>query len=127
MQRDTAAAFLLLAEGKQEEAVTAMRAVVLREDATDKSAITPGPIAPARELLAEMLIDLKQPAAALKEFQATLKKEPNRFRSVYGAARSAELNGDQATARTYYALLVKICARADQPGRPELAAARKAR
>ena len=126
IQRDGAAAFLLLAEGKADEAVTAMRAVALREDATDKNAITPGPVAPARELLGEMLLELKQPAAALKEFQATLKKEPNRFRSVYGAARSAELSGDQATARSYYAQLVKICARADQPGRPELAAARKA-
>ena len=92
IQRDGAAAFLLLAEGKHDEAVTAMRAVALREDATDKSAITPGPVAPARELLGEMLLELKQPAAALKEFQATLKKEPNRFRAVYGAARSAELS-----------------------------------
>ena len=57
--------------------------------------ITPGPIAPARELLGEMLLELKQPAAALKEFQATLKKEPNRFRAVYGAALSAELSGDR--------------------------------
>jgi len=73
-----------------------------------------------------MLLDVKQPAAALKEFQATLKKEPKRFRAVYGAARAAELAGDRATARTYYADLVKICERADQPGRPELVAARQA-
>ena len=85
-----------------------MRAVALREDATEKSAVTPGPVAPARELLGEMLIELKQPAAALKEFQATLKKEPNRFRAVYGAARAAELSGDQAGSASYYAQLVKI-------------------
>jgi hypothetical protein len=126
IQHGGAAAFLLLAEGKRDEAVAAMRAIAQREDATDKNAVTPGPIAPARELLGEMLLELKQPAAALTEFQATLKKEPNRFRAVYGAARAAELSGDQAAARSYYAQLVKICARADQPGRPELAAARKA-
>jgi len=126
IQRDEAAAFLLLAERKSEEALAAMRAAALREDATEKNAVTPGPIAPARELLAEMLLDVKQPAAALKEFQATLKKEPKRFRAVYGAARAAELAGDRATARTYYADLVKICERADQPGRPELVAARQA-
>ena len=126
IQHDGAAAFLLLAEGKHAEAVTAMRAAAAREDATDKNAVTPGPIAPARELLGEMLLELKQPAAALAEFQTTLKKEPNRFRAVYGAGRAAELSGDAATARSYYAQLVKISARADQPGRPELAAAKKA-
>src|SRR5262245_17278469 len=125
IQHDSAAAFLLLAEGKHAEAVTAMRAAAAREDATDKNAVTPGPIAPARELLGEMLLELKQPAAALVEFQTTLKKEPNRFRAVYGAGRAAELSGDPATARSYYAQLVKICARADQPGRPELTAAKK--
>ena len=126
IQQGGASAFLLLAEGKRDEAVAAMRAIAQREDATDKNAVTPGPIAPARELLGEMLLELKQPAAALTEFQATLKKEPNRFRAVYGAARAAELSGDQATARSYYAQLVKLCPRADQPGRPELATARKA-
>jgi tetratricopeptide (TPR) repeat protein len=126
IQHDGAAAFLLLAEGRSDEAVAAMRAAAVREDATDKNAVTPGPIAPARELLGEMLLELKQYPAALKEFRATLDKEPNRFRAVYGAARSAELGGDAATARSYYAQLVKLCPRADQPGRPELAAARKA-
>ncbi len=99
IQRDGAAAFLLLAEGRHDEAIAAMRAVAAREDATEKSAVTPGPIAPARELLGEMLLEVKQPAAALKEFQATLKKEPNRFRAVYGAAKAAALSGDQTTAR----------------------------
>ena len=126
IQHDGAAAFLLLAEGRHGDAVAAMRAAAGREDATDKNAVTPGPIAPARELLGEMLLELKQPAAALTEFRATLAKEPNRFRALYGAARAAELSGDPATARSYYAQLVKMCARADQPGRPELIAARKA-
>ena len=94
IQRDGAAAFLALAEGKTEDALTMMRAAAAREDATEKNAVTPGPLAPARELLGDMLLELKQPAHALKEFQATLKKEPNRFRAVYGAAKAASLAGD---------------------------------
>ena len=82
IQRDGAAAFLALAAGRQNEAIAMMRAVAAREDATEKNAVTPGPIAPARELLGDMLLEVKQPVAALNEFQATLKKEPNRFRAV---------------------------------------------
>jgi tetratricopeptide (TPR) repeat protein len=125
IQREGAAAFLALKEGKTAEALATMRAAAVREDATEKSAVTPGPIAPARELLGEMLLEMKQPAEALKEFQATLKKEPNRFRALYGAAKAASLSGDRATARTYYSQLLKMCAKADSPGRPELAEARK--
>ncbi|HET9369390.1 MAG TPA: hypothetical protein VFO19_04055 [Vicinamibacterales bacterium] len=126
IQREGAAAHLALAEGRSAEAVSLMTAAAVREDATDKAAVTPGPIAPARELLAEMLLELKRPADALKEFQATLKKEPNRFRAVYGAARAARQAGDNATARTYYAQLIEICTKADTPGRPEIAEARGA-
>ena len=125
IQREGAAAFLAMKEGKAAEAVAMMRAAAVREDATEKSAVTPGPIAPARELLGEMLLEMKQPADALKEFQATLKKEPGRFRALYGAGKAAALTNDRATARKYFSELVKICAKADSPGRPELAEARK--
>jgi len=124
IQRDGAAAFLALAEGTSADALSMMRAAAVREDATEKNAVTPGPIAPARELLGEMLLEMKQPAQALAEFQATLQKEPNRFRAVYGAARAAALMGNTAIARTYYGQLLKICERADSPGRPELQEAR---
>jgi Tfp pilus assembly protein PilF len=103
-----------------------MRAVAEREDATDKNAITPGPLAPARELLGEMLLEAKQPAAARAEFEKTLAKEPGRFRATYGAARAAQLAGDQTAARKHYAQLVKICAKAEQPWRAELTEARAA-
>jgi tetratricopeptide (TPR) repeat protein len=126
IQRDGAAAFLALAEGKPADALAMMRAAAVREDATEKNAVTPGPIAPARELLGEMLLEMKQPAEALKEFQVTLKKEPNRFRALYGAAKAASLLGDRAAARTYFSELLKICEKADSPARPELAEARKA-
>ncbi len=124
IQHAGAAAFLALAEGRRAEALAAMRAAAVREDATEKNAVTPGPIAPARELLGEMLLELKEPAQALTEFQATLKKEPNRFRALYGAARAASLAGDRTTARRYYGELLKVAARADTPGRAELREAR---
>ena len=67
----------------------------------------------------------RQPAEALAAFESTLKKEPNRFRAVYGAARAASLSNDRAKARTYYTSLIAICKKADSPGRAELAEARK--
>ena len=125
IQRGEASAWLALTEGRAADAVAGMRDAAAREDRTEKSAVTPGPLAPARELLGEMLLQLNQPAEALKEFEATLKKEPNRFRAVYGAAKAAALAANPARARAYYAQLVKICERGDQPGRPELAEARR--
>jgi hypothetical protein len=125
IEHEGSAAFLDLAEGRRAEALSRMRAAAVREDATEKNAITPGPLAPARELLGEMLLELKEPAAAILEFQATLQKEPNRFRAVYGVARAARLAGDAATARTAFTQLLAICARADRPGRPELVEARQ--
>ncbi|HKW01779.1 MAG TPA: hypothetical protein VJN96_18265 [Vicinamibacterales bacterium] len=126
IERLEASAFLALAEKRPDEALSLMRTAATREDATEKSAVTPGPVAPARELLGDMLLELKQPAAALKEYQAVMKKEPNRFRALYGAASAAALSGDQAQSKAIYAQLLKICVKADNPGRPELAEARKA-
>jgi Flp pilus assembly protein TadD len=102
-----------------------MREAAEREDATEKSALTPGPIKPARELLGEMLLELNQPAEALQNFQRTLAIEPGRFRTLADAAKAAMAMGDRATARKYYTQLINIAARADKPGRPELIAARR--
>ena len=124
IQRQAADAWRLWAEGSKDEALKAMAAAAALEDTTEKSAVTPGPLAPARELLGEMLLEANQPAKALVEFEANLKKEPNRFKSVYGAGRAAELAGNKQKARTYYAQLVKICERGDRSGRPELERAR---
>ena len=126
IQHDGASAFLLLAETRTAEALKLMAETAAREDATDKNAVTPGPLAPARELLGEMLLITGDAAGALREFEATLKKEPNRFRAVYGAAKAASLAGDRKLAQAHYQTLLKICANADQPGRPELAEARSA-
>jgi hypothetical protein len=124
IQRQAAEAWALWAGGKKDEALGALTAAAALEDTTEKSAITPGPIAPAHELLGEMLLEANRPADALKEFEVNLKKEPNRFRSTYGAGRAAESAGDRVKARSYYQQLVKIAERGDQL-RPELEHARQ--
>ncbi len=124
IQRISASAWVAHAESKQDEALSLLRSAAEREDATDKSAITPGPLKPVREQLGEMLLAANQPTSALTEFEATLKKEPNRFRAVYGAARAAELSGDHAKATAYYRQLLEICKNADS-SRPELKQARE--
>jgi tetratricopeptide (TPR) repeat protein len=120
-----ALAWHALALGRKQEALERMRDAAQREDATEKSALTPGPIAPARELLGEMLLQLNQPAAALKEFERTLKIEPRRFRTVAGAAKAATASGNRAAARRYSAELLSIARSADKPGRTELITARR--
>jgi tetratricopeptide (TPR) repeat protein len=124
IQRREVSAWLAFAEGDIEGALSGMRAAADLEDGTEKSAVTPGPLTPAHELLGELLLELKRPAEALKEFEATLTKEPNRFQSLYGAAESAKLAGDRQTAQTYFRQLIKVAERADKPGRQELAEAR---
>jgi tetratricopeptide (TPR) repeat protein len=127
IQQQVASAWITFAQGRKTEAVEQLRKAADAEDATDKSAISPGPLVPARELLGEMLLAVQKPAEALKEFEATMKKEPNRFRATYYAAKAASLAGNQAAARQYFARLVTICKDGDTPGRPELQEARKSR
>jgi len=124
IQRRGASAWTALAEGRADAALDEMRTAVAREDATEKSAVTPGPLAPARELLGDLLMELKRPADALVEYETTLKKEPNRFRALVGAARAARLSNNEAAARRYYDMLVKMCEKADRPARAELIEAR---
>ncbi len=125
IQRRGAAAWLALAEGRRTDALDGMRTAAEREDRTEKNAVTPGPLAPARELLGEMLLQMNEAAQALKEFEATLTKEPNRFRAVVGAMKAAAASGNRAAASTYAGQLVKICVRADKPERPDLREARR--
>jgi hypothetical protein len=120
IQRRAGTAWLTFAQGRQAEALREMQAAAEREGATEKNAITPGPLAPARELLGEMLLASHQPAEALAAFEATLEHEPNRFRTLAGAARAASERGDRVKARRYSEQLLKLGARADRPARPEL-------
>src|SRR6202165_5717050 len=119
-------AWAALAAGKKEEALRQMKSAAELEDGTEKSAVTPGPLAPARELLGEMLLEMKEPAQALEQFKATLRKEPGRFRALYGAARAAQLSGSPEASQTYFGELLKVCGHADRPGRAEVLEAQRA-
>ena len=117
--------WLAHAEHRDDDALAALREASTREDATEKSVITPGPLIPARELLGDLLLELHQPAAALAEYRTTLAKEPNRFRALYGAMRAAALAGDKPAAQEYAARLRAICAHGDADGRAELSEIRE--
>jgi len=119
-------AWAALSAGKKEEALRQMEWAAELEDGTEKSAVTPGPLAPARELLGEMLLEMNQPAQALKQFEATLEKEPGRLRSLYGAAHAAEISGRRDMSQGYFREMLKVSARADKPGRPEILEAQRA-
>ena len=123
IQREIAAAWITLAEGKRDQALQQMRSAAEHEDKTAKHNVTPGVILPAHELLGEMLLEMKQPASALVEFETTLHTAPNRFNALSGPARAARLSGDDAKAKTYYAKLLSLCEHADGD-RPDLQDAR---
>jgi tetratricopeptide (TPR) repeat protein len=119
-------AWAALAAGKKEEGLRQMKSAAELEDGTEKSAVTPGPLAPARELLGEMLLEMNEPAQALEQFEATLGKEPGRFRALYGAAHAARLSGNREASQKYFRELLKVCSHADKPERSEIAEAQKA-
>ena len=119
IQRRAAAAWLAHAESKRDEAISLMRAAADLEDSTEKHPVTPGSIVPARELLADLLLELHEPARALTEFEVSLQASPNRLHGLYGAGRSAELSGNREKAQTYYQKLMSVCSSGDGE-RPEL-------
>ncbi|MGZ5065567.1 MAG: hypothetical protein ACXWG1_08445 [Usitatibacter sp.] len=124
IQQLAAAGWIALGEGKQADALKFMRAAADLEDRNEKHIVTPGRVVPARELLGEMLLEAKDPQAALKELEASQKREPNRFRNYAASARAAEMMGDRAKAADYNAKLVALAKGSDST-RPELAKARK--
>lgn len=113
IERLAALAWLQFEEGSREQALSTMRAAAELEAGTEKHPVTPGEVLPARELLADMLLELGRPAEALTEYQAALERSPNRFNSLYGAARAAELAGDREEAGRYYGALLEVTANAD--------------
>ncbi len=126
IQATAISAWSALAAGRNEEALRQMELAAKLEDGTEKSVVTPGPLSPARELLGEMLLEMNNPTKALAQFEETLKKEPRRFRSLYGAARAAQLSGRSDLSQKYFGELLTVCARSDKPGRPEIKEARDA-
>jgi carboxylesterase type B len=82
IQHLAARAWLQFAEKRDSSALDLMREATKREDATEKAAVTPGPLAPARELLADMLTELNRATDARAEYQAVLEREPKRRHSL---------------------------------------------
>lgn len=109
IQRRAAAAWLARAEKKDDEALALMRSAADLEDSTDKHPVTPGSILPAREQLADMLFELGKPAAALAEYEASLRSAPARFNSYSGAALAAERAGQKQKAKAFHDRLVALC------------------
>jgi len=85
-----------------------MTAAADMEDRMEKHPVTPGAVIPARELLAEMLLELNKPALALEAFELNLKTHPNRFNGLHGAAIAAERSGEKEKAKGYYKKLLDI-------------------
>ena len=110
------------AKGDREQALALMRAAADEEDLSEKSSVSPGRLMPARELLGDMLLQDGRPADALAEYEASLKRDPRRFRSYFGAGQAAAGAGNTEKAHHYYALLVEMAGSGDP--RPELTLAR---
>ncbi len=118
--RKEAQAWLSFAEGKDDDAVAALRTIADKEDSVGDE---PEGL-PAREMIADILLEAKRPQQALAEYQTDLKLYPNRFDGLYGAARAAEAAGKQKDATEYYALLLRICDGSTSK-RPELGHAKE--
>jgi tetratricopeptide (TPR) repeat protein len=118
--RDEAHAWLAFAEGKNDEALTLLHTAADRQDAEGKGEVE----LPAREMLADMLLELGRPGEALAQYEQSMKIDPNRFNGLSGAARAAELTHQTAKAIAYYAQLLKNCDNGAHSDRPELAHAK---
>jgi len=116
-------AWAALAQQRTDEALGLMRQAADIEDRSEKNVVTPGRLLPARELLGDMLLEAKRPAEALKEYEASQTREPNRYRGLYGAGVAASQAGDRAKAKQYFGRLVDMAGRGEP--RPETAQARE--
>jgi hypothetical protein len=119
IQQQVARAWVLHAEGKHDEALNAMSAAADAEDKTEKHPVTPGPLAPARELYGAMLLDRGMPKEALAAYEAVLAKEPNRLATYVGAAKAATKLGIGDKAKRYTAKVMSLTKDADTQ-RPEV-------
>ena len=122
-KRDAAAAWVRFAEGDTTGGLALAKQAADQEDVTDKHPITPGELLPARELEGDMLLAAGRPSEARAAYLATLGRERGRARSIFGAARAAELAGDRRASAAGYREYLKLMEKSDGK-RPELATAR---
>ena len=123
IQERAAEGWLALAEGRKGDAIAALRQAADLEDRSGKHVAMENRLSPIREMFGELLLEANEPAQALREFETSLRNNPNRFRSFAGAAKAAERVGNRAQARSFYEKLVTLAAQADD-GRPSLIAAK---
>ena len=110
-------------KGVRDDALKTAQAAAALEEKTGKHPVTPGAPLPARELLGDMLLEMGRNAEALAAYEASLLDAPNRFNSLYGAARAAQLSQNMERARALYTTLLAQCVEGST--RPELVQARK--
>lgn len=115
IERGEMLAWTEFAEGKSADAVKHMRESADLQDKVGQGEVD----IPAREMLADILLELGQPREALVEYRQALALSPNRFNSLYNAGRAAEAAGDTAQAKNYYAALLKSTDNGSQSTRPE--------
>jgi hypothetical protein len=113
VQLKIVSAWMKWAGGDRDAAVQEMRAAVAMEAATEKSPVSPGSIAPAPEMLGDMLLLEKQPKLALAAYESSLKSAPGRLRAEYGAAVSAQQAGLRPAAEWHYRRVLANCSHAD--------------
>ena len=116
-------AWVALAQKKSTDALALMRQAADIEDKSEKNIVTPARLLPTRELLGDMLMELKRPPAALKEYEASQQREPNRYRGLYGAGQAAAQSGNRDKARHYFSRLIELAGSGDP--RPETEKARR--
>lgn len=124
IQMDVTRGFAMVRSGDADAGLMLLRQAADREDASEKHVVTPGPLLPAREVLATSLLDRGNAAGALREFETVLLKEPNRLRAMAGAGLAAERSGDAQRALDYAARISRQTAQADA-GMPGLQLARQ--
>jgi hypothetical protein len=122
VQRLGGAAWAAYAQGDLPAALASMQASAALEDASEKAAVSPGRLVPAHELLADMLLASGNAAAALAEYERAQVRDPNRFRSLFGAGQAALQSGDAAKTKLYWSRLIEMTAAGQ--ARPETDTAR---
>ena len=123
-QKLAASAWLARAEGRNDDALMLAREAAALEEMVEKHPVTPGPLLPARELEGDLLMELGRHEEALRAYEKTLEREPNRARTLYGAARAAELSRNASVARERYTALAELMSKADASRAERAAAAR---
>jgi len=113
IQKRVVKAWETYAKGEKENALQLLESAADMEDASEKNPVTPGQLLPVREMFGDLLLELGKPKKALTQYEKCLTINPNRFNSIYGAGRSAELIGNKKKAKSYYTTLLKNCESSD--------------